>query len=118
MDKLLRKQLAEAAKNNKPVMGVLVLKNTLTGKQYVEGSLNTDALVNRLRFSLNSGLLKNEALQNDWRELGESRFVFEVVLVVKRDDGLYTNYAKEVQKASTAVIAQEIINGGLLYNEV
>jgi hypothetical protein len=117
MEKALRRQLIEEAKNNKPVMGVLSLKNTLTGKQYIEGSMNTDALVNRIRFSLKSGLLKNEALQKDWQELGEANFSFEVVHVIKRDESLYTNYSKEVQKATTAVIAREIINSGLLYNE-
>ncbi|BAV08504.1 hypothetical protein SAMN05421788_11488 [Filimonas lacunae] len=118
MEKALRKQLIEEAKNKKSVMGVLSLKNTLTGKQYIEGSLNTDALVNRIRFSLKNGLLKNEALQKDWQELGESCFVFEVVHIVKRDEKLYTNYSKEIQKATTAVIAQQIISNGLLYNEL
>lgn len=118
MEKALRKQLIEEAKNNKPVIGVLSLKNTVTGKQYIEGSLNTNALVNRIRFSLNNGLLKNEALQKDWQELGEALFVFEVVHTIQKDDGLYTNYSREVQKATTAIIAQQIINKGLLYNEL
>lgn len=115
MEKALRKQLREEAKNHKIIMGVLAVKNTDSGKLYIKGGLNLEALVNKLRFSLNSGSYSNRPLQQDWNQKGETVFVFEYLHIVEEKDHEFINYRKEVQNAEQKLIAENKISGIELY---
>jgi hypothetical protein len=69
MKNALKQQLREKAKSHTITMGVLSLKNITNGKQYIQSSLNLEALVNKMKFMLNGGLFTNVQLQKDWAEL-------------------------------------------------
>lgn len=57
-EKTIKQQLREKTKDHKITMGVISVKNTVTGKQLNQGSLNLGALVNKIKFQLNSGQLQ------------------------------------------------------------
>jgi hypothetical protein len=106
MKNIVKRELREKAKNHKTTMGVLSVTNTTNGKQYVQGSLHLEALVNKMKFLLNGGLFTNALLQKDWKELGSDAFIFEFEIIVPEQDNPYINYRQEISKAEKAFIAE------------
>ena len=104
MKNTIRQQLKEKAKNHPVTMGVLAVKNTISGKQFIQGSLNIEALENKLKFSLNIGQYPHKELQADWNEYGQSSFIFECIAVVEIQNNPYINYRQEVSKAEKNLI--------------
>lgn len=109
MKNAIKQQLREKAKNQIITMGVLSVKNNRTGKQYVKGALNLEALVNKMKFVLNSGLFANTQLQKDWNEYGSDNFTFEFIVTIPYQENKYINYRQEILKAEQAAISE--ING-------
>ncbi|MBE2217891.1 MAG: GIY-YIG nuclease family protein [Ignavibacteria bacterium] len=77
-------------------MGVFQLKNTVNKKIFIEGSVNLEAVWNRHKLQLKSGRHPNAELQKDWKEYGESKFVFEVLKEIEQSDAEQVNYNREV----------------------
>jgi len=106
MKNALRQQLREEAKNHQVTMGVLLMTNTLSGKQYIKGALNLEALVNKIKFSLNIGQYSHPQLQKDWTEYGAEAFTFEFAAVIPLQENPYINYRQEVSKAEKTLISK------------
>lgn len=106
MKNALKKQLREKAKDHKTTMGVLAVTNTLNGKQFIQASLNLEALVNKMKFLLNGGLFTNSQLQKEWTESGSDLFTFEFAMIVPDQNNEYINYRLEIQKAERKVISE------------
>lgn len=104
MKNTIKQQLREKAKNHPVTMGVLSIKNTINGKQFIQGSLNVEALENKIKFSLNIGQYAHRQLQSDWNEYGENAFIFECIAVVEPQNNPYINYRQEVLKAENNCI--------------
>jgi hypothetical protein len=92
-----KKEIKEAYKKLKFRMGVFQIRNTVTGKIFVEGSTDLTAIWNRYRFALNLGGHTNEELQRDWKELGEDKFLFEILEEIEQKETGTVDYAKEVR---------------------
>jgi|KBSMisStaDraftv2_1062788.scaffolds.fasta_scaffold00307_25 hypothetical protein len=92
-----RKELKEEYKELKFRMGVFQIRNLDNGKVYVDSTTNINSIYNRLRLQLNFGNHPNEALQSDWKLLGEDHFKFEVLGEIEQKDGTQTDYAKELK---------------------
>jgi len=82
MMKSRRDLLREYKERPKPA-GVFQIKNSLNEKAFLGSSLNLEGPLNMHRFMLKSGHHANKALQQDWNELGEDKFVFEILQEVK-----------------------------------
>ncbi|AMR43276.1 GIY-YIG nuclease family protein [Elizabethkingia anophelis] len=104
MKNALKQELREKAKTHKITMGVLSVRNNITEKQYVQSSLNMEALVNKIKFLLNGRIFTNPHLQNDWTEQGSENFTFEFVTVIHPQDKKYINYRQEIMKAEKAYL--------------
>lgn len=113
MKNAIKKQLREMAKNHVTTMGVLRVKNNTTGKQYIKGALNLEALVNKMNFLLKGQSFDNAQLQKDWDEYGSENFSFEFVSIIQNHENQYINYRKEILKAEQDVLSG--INSDLLY---
>lgn len=75
-------------------MGVFQIRNTVNDKVFVDSSLNVPGKINRHMFALKAGLHAAKRLQADWNELGEEKFVFEVLEDVEpRSDAGYDHAA-------------------------
>jgi len=74
-----RKALKRAYKALRPAMGIYAIRCAGTGRQYLGASANLPAIFNRERLQLRTGLHRCEALQHDWRTLGEDAFEFVVL---------------------------------------
>ncbi len=115
MDKSLKQLLKEEAKNQKTTMGVLCITNTLNQKILIQGALNLESLVNRIKFSLNAGQFTNAGLQSDWKQYGEQAFTFEFIYIVPRNDDFFVNYKLEILNAEKLAI-KEYGSGSNLYS--
>jgi len=78
-DRARRKALKLAYKLARPPMGVFAIRNLATGRRFIDKSMNLTGSLNRHRMELQRGVHRNRALMADWRTLGESQFVFEVI---------------------------------------
>ncbi len=82
-----RKEIQREYKERPKTAGIFQVKNAVNGKVLLGSSLNLDGPLNGHQFMLRIGSHTNKALQAEWDEYGEDKFVFEVVEVVKvRDD--------------------------------
>ena len=66
-------------------MGVFRIRNTVNGKTFLDRGLNMPALWNRHRFQLDLGNHPDPRLQHEWKAMGESAFVYEVVAALEFD---------------------------------
>ena len=78
-DRARQKALKLAYKLARPPMGIFAIRNTVTGRRLIDKSMNLTGSLNRHRMELQRGVHRNRALMEDWRTLGESQFVFEVI---------------------------------------
>ena len=85
----------EYAKRPKPA-GVFQVKNKANGKILLGSSLNLEGPLNSHRFMLKIGSHRNKALQQDWNEYGEQKFVFEILETVTVKDDPNFNLSDEL----------------------
>ncbi len=79
MDKQRRKELLEAYKEIKIMMGVFQITNTQNGKIYLDTSPNLKNQWLTVRMQLDMGRHMNGALQADWNALGPDAFAYKVL---------------------------------------
>lgn len=79
MDKQRRKELLEEYKQIKIYMGVIKIKNTVSGKIFISTCSNLKNRWLTLRGQLDMGRFANSELQKDWNELGADVFTYEVI---------------------------------------
>ena len=73
------KRLKQAYKTTKKPMGVFLIRNTVSDKIFLASGLDLRGIMNRHKFQLSVGSHQNRSLQNDWNELGSTRFEFEIL---------------------------------------
>ncbi len=78
-----RKELNREYLERPKVAGVFQVKNIANGKVLLGSSLNLEGVLNGHRFMLRTGSHRNKALQEDWNQYGEDKFVFEILETVK-----------------------------------
>lgn len=101
-----KKELKDQYKQMKFPAGVFQVRNTRNNKIFVEGSVNLDAIWNRHRVQLNFGSHPNEELQKDWKEMGESNFVFEIIDTIDQEKEEIRDLGKEVKLLEAMYIGE------------
>ena len=91
-----RKELQREYQERPKEAGIFQVKNTANGKVLLGSSLNLHGPLNSHRFMLRIGSHTNKALQADWDEYGEDKFVFEVLEAVKVKDDPNFNLEDEL----------------------
>ncbi|MCL1803501.1 MAG: GIY-YIG nuclease family protein [Eubacteriaceae bacterium] len=79
MDKQRRKELKDAAKQEKVWLGAYKLINKESGKVFIGTSRNLKNQWDRLSMQLNNKSHPNRELQDAWNESGKESFEFEVL---------------------------------------
>ncbi len=79
MDKQRRKELVAEFKQIKQYMGVIQIKNNITGKVFIATYPNLKNKWLTLRGQLDLGRFANFELQKDWQEFGEEVFTYEII---------------------------------------
>lgn len=102
-----KKELKEEYKQMKFRMGVFQIRNTVNNKIFIESSADLVAIWNRQRVQLNFGNHHNTALQADWKELGEEKFVYEILGEIEQPETGNTDFRKEI-KALEELFIEEL----------
>ncbi|MDQ0570328.1 hypothetical protein QFZ42_002162 [Variovorax paradoxus] len=93
-----RRALVRKYKETVLPAGVFAIRNTLSGRIYVAGSLDVGGAMNRARFELGLRSHRNKALVRDWAAHGAEHFSFEVIDRVKERDDPAFDRADELEK--------------------
>ena len=102
-----KKELKQAYKQHKPVMGVFQIKNTVNNKVLIEGSTNIASKWNRHQTELKFGSHRNKELQKDWNEMEATSFTFEILSELAYKEDVAVNYVEEV-KVLQAMVLEEL----------
>lgn len=60
-------------------MGIFQIKNLASGKIYIGRSTDLNGKINSEKFQLKYKLHMNKELQNDFNDMGEEKFSFEII---------------------------------------
>lgn len=110
-----KKELKAAYKQKKSIIGVFQVQNTVNHKILIEESTNITSKWNRHQTELKFGSHRNKALQNDWKKLGEEKFIFSIIseLDFKEDENLDLN--KELKVLKEMVLEELNIKAEMKY---
>ena len=92
-----KKKLKEDYKNSVPDKGVFVIRNKINGKVFLSSSMNLKNQYVTAKMILNMGRHFNSDLQNDWNNLGEDSFEYEVLETLKLYDDINYNYNEDLE---------------------
>jgi len=81
-----RKELKEEYKQMKFPKGVFQIRNLKNGKVFISSSSDLNSSWNSQKFKLNAGMHPNSFLQQDWKEMREENFVYEVLEIIEDTD--------------------------------
>lgn len=87
--------------------GVYAIRNLITGRVLVAGSMDVQGALNRHRFELRQGTHRNSRLSQEWSLHGESSFIFEVLDMIKPREDLAFDVTRELEDL-VALWRQEI----------
>lgn len=109
------RELKEAYKLMKPVIGVFQVLNKANQKVLIEESTNVTSKWNRHRTELRFGSHRNKDLQNDWVQYGEEQFVFSMLseLEIKEDDNFNINH--ELSQLKELVVEDRKVKKEFMY---
>lgn len=113
-----RKELKEEYKQMKFRMGVFQIRNKTNNKVFIESSNDLDAIWHANRLQLNMGIHQNSELQKDWKEYGESNFLYEILDVFKPKDETISDFSKDLKTLEQMIIEEIQPFGEKGYNKL
>jgi hypothetical protein len=91
-----KKELIKQYKQTIQPMGVYQVKNLKNGKIFIGSAKDLRGRINSNRFQLKTGAHFNKDLQNDFNEIGEEDFSFEVLDTLKPKEDAGFDYTEEL----------------------
>lgn len=113
---MTKKELKNQYKETRFPMGVFQIKNQINGKVLIDSSLNMPAKWKRHLTELKFGSHRNKTLQQEWKEFGETAFVYEVVAELAYKNAT-ENYGKEVTILAELYVEELMPFGEKGYNK-
>jgi hypothetical protein len=92
-----KKELTNQYKQTLRPMGVVQVKNNVTGKILIEIAQDLPGKMNSHKFQLKTGRHYCRELQKDYNELGESAFSFEVLDTLKPGEDIKADYTDDLK---------------------
>jgi hypothetical protein len=80
-----------------PPMGIYRIQNLDNEKIYIGRSADLNGKINSERFQLRNNMHMNKELQNDFNNLGEGKFVFEILDSLQPKEEPNHNYDGDLQ---------------------
>lgn len=98
-------------------MGVFQIRNKVSGKVFIDSSINIPGKINRHTLQLNIGSHRNKQLQADWNAFGADSFEFETLEPLEpREDPNY-DHAADLAVLEELWLEKEVPFGENGYNE-
>jgi len=92
-----RKDKIKEYKRSIQPMGVYQIRNNVNGKILIGSSKDLKGILNRIKFQLKNNLHVNKNMQNDFNEIGEANFSFEILDYLEPKEDMERNYTKDLQ---------------------
>jgi len=92
-----RKEKIKEYKQSMQPMGIYQIRNKMNGKVFLGSSKDLRGILNRVKFQLKNNLHINKDMQNDFNEIGEENFSFEILDYLEPREDIKGNYTKELQ---------------------
>ena len=92
-----KKELINKYKQTIQPMGIYQIKNMKNGKIYVGSAKDLRGKINSNKFQLKNDLHFNKEMQNDFNEIGEERFSFDILDYLKPREDLNYDYTEELK---------------------
>ena len=92
-----KKELINQYKQTIQPMGIYQVKNLKNGKIFIGSAHDLRGRINSNRFQLKNGSHFNKDLQNDFNEMGEENFSFEVLDNLKPKEEAGFDYTEELK---------------------
>ena len=80
-----KKEMMAEYKEREIVGGVYVIRNTSSGRKFLDATTDMRASRNRFDFSRKTGSCVNKRIEDDWKKAGAASFVFEVLEEYAKD---------------------------------
>lgn len=91
-----RKEIREEYKQKKFRIGIFTIRNVTNNKILLGSTPDLDAKWGTQKFQLNAGMHPCAELQADWIELGEEKFIFQVLDEIVQSDEI-SDYTKDLK---------------------
>ena len=92
-----RKEKIKEYKKSIQPMGIYQIRNKVNGKVFLGSSKDLRGILNRVKFQLKNNLHMNKDMQNDFNEIGEANFSFEILDYLELREDIEEDYRKELQ---------------------
>jgi hypothetical protein len=112
-----KKQLKQEYKQTPRPMGVFLIRNVSNDKVFLGSALDLNGGINRHKFQLAQGVHPNRALQEDWKQLGEGMFAFEILDQFTPTDNASLDLRRELEVMEAMWLDQLRPYGDRGYNE-
>ena len=83
-NKQTRKEMSRAYKEQLSRGGIYTITNTINGKYLLDHAADVKSIQNRFQWAVSTGTALHPKLQGDWKELGASVFVLEILEEVQQ----------------------------------
>jgi hypothetical protein len=93
-----KKEIKKTYKQKLPDMGLYQIRNLVGGKIYIGRAMDLNGKLNSERFQLKNRMHMNRELQQDFNELGEKQFAFEVLDRLQPKLGPDHDYGQELKE--------------------
>lgn len=98
MEKQRRKDIQAKYKAQRESGGIYVIRNIVNGKVLLLTTTNMQGSKNRFEFSQKTGSCENPKLTADYRSIGNSAFIFEILETLDMgDEQTYENYVNDLK---------------------
>ncbi|MDR1628729.1 MAG: GIY-YIG nuclease family protein [Oscillospiraceae bacterium] len=81
-----KKELQREYQSRTVTGGVVAIKNTVTGKVFLDKTVNLQGTLNRFAFSQNTKTCIHAKLRSDWQTHGTESFVIEVLESLDKEE--------------------------------
>ncbi|MFZ5515285.1 MAG: GIY-YIG nuclease family protein [Candidatus Zhuqueibacterota bacterium] len=92
-----RKQARQHYKQTPRPAGVILIKNLVNGKMFIDSSPNLNVAFNKHKAQLKFGSHRNQRLQQDWNQFGPDNFSFEILEQLKLQEDVNYNYTDDLK---------------------
>jgi hypothetical protein len=92
-----KKEIKNKYKQKLPDMGIYQVRNLENGKIYIGRAMDLNGRLNSERFQLRNKLQMNRELQQDFADLGEDKFAFEILDRLPPKEGPDHDYSQELK---------------------
>ena len=97
-----KKEMMTVYKDRELIGGVYVIKNTQSGRKFLDATTDIRGSRNRFDFAQKNNMCVHKRIEDDWKKSGAGVFVFEVIEELPKD----ASQSMEIFQADVATLKE------------